>query len=297
MIVSRIDGGLGNQMFQYAYGDYLARRHGSDFYLDVNSYREKPQHGYLLDHFAIEASELPDALQRCVPPKYRVDQSGLKGLWDWKALKRLKEKRFGFAPEYLKSVNNRYVVGYWQTEKYFPGQRESLLRQFQLRRPMTDASQRVADKIRSCESAVLHIRRGDYLTNQSAAKIYARLDLGYYTQALEHFAARSNKPIVVFVFSNDIAWCRENLSVPWNVHFVDHNNANTAHEDLAMMSSAKCCVIANSTFSWWAAWLNQREDRRIYAPPMWFQPGTLDGQHIVCPDWHVLPDPEQKTAA
>ncbi len=288
MIVVRLDGGLGNQMFQYAYGHYLAQRHGCQLVLDLESYAQQPQHGYGLFHFCIDAAPLSSEQRRLVPRRYRSAQHrGWRDWWPRRGLVRHKESPFGFREQHLAVGDNRYLVGYWQSERFFPGQREELLQHFRLRAPLSDASRRVADDMRATASVAVHVRRGDYVQHAAAAKLYCQLDADYYRSAIEQWSCQQTAPRI-FVFSNDLVWCRQHLQLPWPTTFVDHNSAETAHEDLVLMSQAQCAVIANSTFSWWAAWLNNRPDRVVYAPPAWFQPNTLDGSSIVPASWRTL---------
>ena len=291
MIVSRIDGGLGNQLFQYAYGLYLARQHRTQLVLDTRAYESCPQHGYLLNQLQINAPSIAKEQIQKLPRKYRERSSwSMRSFLFFKQLKRHKESPFGFHASHLRVADNRYLVGYWQSEKFFPGMREELLSQFQPRSPLSDASQDVLQRIQNTESAVLHVRRGDYLSNPEAAKIYTPLQLDYYTRSLQDWVATHHpKQPEVFVFSNDMPWCRANISLPWRIHWVDHNSHETAHEDMFLMSHAQCNVIANSTFSWWAAWLNSRPGNAVYAPVDWFQPNTLDGSSLICESWKMMP--------
>ncbi|MEZ6137282.1 MAG: alpha-1,2-fucosyltransferase [Pirellulaceae bacterium] len=297
MIITRIDGGLGNQMFQYAYGLYLAERHASELKLDVRAYAGQPQHGYLLDRFQVTAPIASDADLQKLPVRYRP----AKPSWVARVgelvvpgggLRRHKETPFGFHPRHLDVPNHRYLVGYWQSEEFFPGLRDRLLQEFQLKQPLTAPSRQVYDRIRSTRSLAVHIRRGDYINNSAAAKIYCQLSLAYYTSAIRDWVEQESNgdSVEIFVFSNDAAWCREHLALPWPTTFVDHNRADTAHEDWVLMSQAQGLVIANSTFSWWAAWLNPRADAAIYAPTTWFQPDTLDGSRIVPSHWRLAVD-------
>lgn len=288
MIIARVDGGLGNQMFQYAYGSYLARQLNTPLRLDLRSYRGAPSHGYQLDRFAIDAGEASPTELACVPRKYR-EADGRSLAWSkWlrpTKFRRHKESIFGFDAKHLQVMGQRYLVGYWQSEKFFPDMQASLRRQFQLIDPLSPASQRVAAEIESTESIAVHVRRGDYLNLDGVQ----HLSMDYYRRAIYDWAAQRDQA-VVYVFSNDIQWCKTQFDLPWPVVYVDHNTADTGFEDLALMQRAACNVIANSTFSWWAAWLNGREGKMVYAPSSWFRPGTLDDTHIVCGDWIV---PEQ----
>lgn len=292
MIITRMDGGLGNQMFQYAYGLHLANQHHTELALDLSTYQTGPQHGYMLDHFQITAKPLTSALAEQIPQRYRPQAATAHKTWlpDWlqpSVFRRIKERPFGFHEKYLAVRDHSYLVGYWQSEKFFPGLRNELLRQFAPAAPLSAASQRVIDRLQATSSISLHIRRGDYVTNPATAGIYEQLSLDYYRASLEQFA-QQHAGAQVYVFSNDLAWCRQHLQLPFPTHFVNHTNQHSAYEDLVMMSLAMCNVIANSTFSWWAAYLNDRPDRTTSAPNHWFRPGTLSGKHLPCPAWQLV---------
>lgn len=294
MFISRLDGGLGNQMFQYAYGCYLASKYETELLLDLDSFANQPPHGYLLHRFQINASVLSPTQSHLVPRRYRPEISK-RGSWSglvWNRLaaakmRRHKEKPFGFQPQHLAPGNNRYLVGYWQSEKFFPGMRESLLQQFRLREQPSPKTLAIAESMQATNSIALHIRRGDYLNNPEAARLYHNLESNYYRRCVEQWSEQHANP-QVYIFSNDPQWCSDNVTFDHKTHFVDHNDASTAHEDLFLISQARCCVVANSTFSWWGAWLNQRADKSILAPDTWFQPQTLDGSSIIPKSWSVV---------
>lgn len=287
-------------MFQYAYGWYLARRHNCPLWLDIRSYEAAPAHGYLLDRFQITAEVATEEILQRIParyqtaPEHRPRRTALRHMWaSWSGqqLKRHKETPFGFHPRHLAVSSNRYVVGYWQSESFFPGMRDELLQQFRLRRPLSDASQNIVDRIRGTYSLALHVRRGDYLSNSEAAQIYCILGLEYYQAAIDAWAAgipQANLNPEIFVFSNDIPWCRSQFAHPWKTTYVDHNTAATAYEDLILLSAAQSCVIANSTFSWWGAWLQQGSANSVYAPAQWFRPNTLEARHIIPESWKIV---------
>jgi len=305
MIVTRMDGGLGNQMFQYAYGLYLASQHQTELALDLNSYQTGPQHGYVLDRFQITGKPLNSQYNQRIPQRYRAQPAKTSFAWlpsnlpDWNlpdwlrpsVLRRVKERPFGFHEKYLKASDDSYLVGYWQSEKFFPGMRDELLKQFTPKLKLSDASLRAIELMQTVPSVSLHIRRGDYLSNAETARIYEQLSLEYYHASLQRFAAERER-VQVFIFSNDLPWCHEQLRLNLPTHFMDHTQALSAHEDLIMMSHAACNVIANSTFSWWAAYLNNRSDRTTFAPARWFCPGTLDDSHLPCPAWQLVAAPQ-----
>ncbi|MFK7736023.1 MAG: alpha-1,2-fucosyltransferase [Pirellulaceae bacterium] len=292
MIVTRVDGGLGNQMFQYAFGRYLANKHQTELLLDTSSYQSGPAHGFLLDKLSIEAKSLTSEQAQLVPRKYGASRAAgsrieaLRSSLFSRPLARCKEKSFGFDQRYLRTRDRKYLVGYWQSEQFFPGMRAQLIREF-TPRSVSNVSRKLADEMEGSESIALHVRRGDYLSNSGAARLYVNLSLDYYRRCYADWRVGKREPRV-YVFSNDQDWCRGNLHLDAPIHYVDHNSGETAHEDMWLMSRASCCVIANSTFSWWAAWLNERPQKVVYAPDAWFQSGTMDDSAILCPDWRRM---------
>lgn len=295
MIVVRVEGGLGNQLFQAAFGLQLANQHQTELVLDLSSYADRPAHGYLLSHFNVQARPLrPDEVSY-LPRRY---QNQPISAWpDWLVatrLKRVREKPFGFSEHYLRSPDNSYLVGYWQSERFFSQIASEVRNQYRLRDGLSDTGRRLWDRLVVPGSMALHIRRGDYLTNSAAAAIYRNLSLDYYRRAvLSRLTERTG--VEVTVFSNDIAWCQGQLNLPCPTHFVTESAG--PHEELISMSAAEAIVIANSTFSWWAAWLSSREEPRIFAPRKWFHPGTLNDRNLACPGWTLLDDPLTHSAA
>ena len=161
MIITRIDGGLGNQMFQYAFGRYLATKHDTQLLLDLAAYDRQPAHGYLLDQFQVQAEVVSGQQRRRIPYQYRSTQHHTKsgrviaGLQEWtnycqprdaRTLKRQKEKPFGFDAGYLTTANDSYLVGYWQSERFFPGMRDRLTQEFQLK-SIGGPSQAVGERV------------------------------------------------------------------------------------------------------------------------------------------------------
>lgn len=293
MIVVRIEGGLGNQMFQYAFGTQIAHRNRTELVLDLSSYAKKPQHGYLLDRWQIAARQLEPHEVRRLPHRYQPKAN--RSVWrrfflPIDGLKRVREKPFGFSKEYLETRNDCYLVGYWQSERYFPDVTKEVVQQFQPRTASSHQSERIRERMLETNSIAIHIRRGDYLNPANPQFTACNLSLEYYYQSILH-RLRHRVGCEAFVFSNDIAWCREKLRLPCPTHYVEHTTNGTAHEDLWMMTAAESLVIANSTFSWWGAYLGQRDGKTVYAPMQWFRPNTLDDSNIPCQSWIQQMDP------
>lgn len=298
MIVSRIDGGLGNQLFQVAFGMQLAKKHGSPLMLDLGSYASQPAHGLMLDRFCLDAQTVDERTARRIPARYRgSDQNPWANWFQMNGLKQVRERPFGFNQRYLtQSTDDSYLVGYWQSERFFADVREEVLAQFRPNSALSAPSERLREAMAGGKSIALHVRRGDYVNNATNASIYRNLGLEYYRQAVLDYL-HANEDVSLFIFSNDMAWCREHLDFECPTKYVDHTNSRTCHEDLWMMTAASCCVIANSTFSWWGAWLNQRPDKVVYAPDAWFRPGTLSDEYLNAAGWCTEPRSSWSRAA
>jgi hypothetical protein len=251
MIVIKVVGGLGNQLFQYAFARHLSLIHKSKLKLDISSYDEYKLHDYGLGNFNI------------VEEFYTGD--------DLIHLRRFKEKHFHFYPDFKKIDNNTYLSGYWQSEHYFKEITEIIKNDFQLKREMGFKDRVIFDEISRTNSVAIHIRRGDYLPGTYQDQVSNCLELSYYWEAIDKITKVIDNP-VFFVFSDDSEWAKENLKMNYPVYFVDHNTSETNYQDLRLMSLCKHNIIANSSFSWWGAWLNPSETKRVIAPKIWFGP-------------------------
>ncbi|QDS87746.1 Glycosyl transferase family 11 [Rosistilla ulvae] len=309
MIVTRLIGGLGNQLFQYAYGAYLAKQAGVEHYIDVSAFEEYQLRDMTLDRFAIRALRLPEALRHRVPARY---SGASKAYSSWQSFaarafprqsgvfRLRREKPFGFRDKWLHSHANLYTEGYWQGEAFFPGMEEALREEFRLVDPVSEATAAMARRMDNTQSVALHVRRGDYVSDPTNQKIFRTLEPGYYRRCLEDLRQHVADP-QIFLFSNDIPWCLKNLDVGIPFTPVTHNDGATCHEDLYLISQCRHAVIANSSFSWWGAYLAADSDaRRVYYPSPWFHPGTLDGTAIPCRKWigeHQLEHPTAMRSA
>ncbi|MGA2545216.1 MAG: alpha-1,2-fucosyltransferase [Rectinemataceae bacterium] len=272
MKIVKIYGGLGNQMFQYAFSRSLAARTGDAVHIDGSGLRDDTLHnGYELGRvFGVGLSEaLPEAaLRLSVPPTSLVKRFRRKYL-----TKRSHyiDKKFGYQPELFALPGDRYFEGYWQSEKYFEGMEADIRRDFAFKKPLDERNlMLLRDLPRPIAS--LHVRRGDYLK-------YANLNICgplYYEKALACLV--SCRRISSFVvFSDDIVYCRATLRLGEPpAAFVDWNGGEESWQDMAMMSLCDHHIIANSSFSWWGAWLNANPDKVVVAPAIWNRRQLVD---------------------
>lgn len=274
MKIVRIFGGLGNQMFQYALAVGLKHRQpDEDVFIDARCMNGYPLHnGFELDR--IFGVELPQAgwrklLRVGYPlPHYRLWQIGRR-LLPRRATMVTETPEMDFVPELLTSPSDMLIEGYWQTERYFADVPQAVREAFTFPafEPGSE-NEKLAARLQGCESVSLHIRRGDYMKIANASGICTR---DYYRKALSEIHLRTN-PELVAVFSDDPDWCRANIreltgNVPAVV--VDCNSGASSFRDMQLMSLCRHNVIANSSFSWWGAWLNGNPDKIVTAPSRW----------------------------
>ncbi|WP_293783986.1 alpha-1,2-fucosyltransferase [uncultured Pedobacter sp.] len=262
MIVVKLLGGLGNQLFQYAIGKRLALINNVDLILDISAFEKYKLHSYGLMNFDIKAEIATSSLLKQI-------NNPIKRLFN--GCKLLKEKNYYYDGSILKKYNQSIVLidGYWQSEPYFKDIRQSLLSDFKVIAPLQSRDREILQEIQGNVSISLHVRRGDFLSDKSANAVHGTCDLSYYTNAIEYFSQKHENPKFL-VFSDDIQWCKENLDISANSVFCDHNNADTNYADLHLMGKCNHNIIANSSFSYWGAWLNPNPEKEVIAPRRWY---------------------------
>lgn len=293
MVIARIIGGLGNQMFQYATGFRLAKKLQTEFKIDTSAFATYPLHRLSITKLSISATT---AEPREIAPYITHPPTSL-----WSRLHRLltrpapkvrsgyfHEPKFSFNTELLTLTGDViYLDGYWQSEKYFIDVAEDIRREFQVPTEPDETNKRMLELIRTTESVCLHIRRGDYVQNQNTNSIHGTASLDYYYQALKQIQSKHQNP-ELFVFSDDLDWVRQNLRNDFRTIYVDQNGPEKDFEDLRLMSACKHHIIANSTFSWWGAWLGQRPGQIVVAPKKWFSTTDFDSKDLVPSRWYRL---------
>ena len=284
MVISNIFAGLGNQMFQYANARRLAHRLGVELKLDLSSFDRCQFRKFQLDRFALSsrAASPAEVEAICGPePRTVIFRAARKARQlvnerfnhRWGGL--VKEKHFHFDPAMLALPDRVYLFGLWQTERYFADCADVIRADFQVQEPPTDRNAELLAAIHEAEDAVsLHVRRGDYVSDPHSQQSHGVCGLDYYDRAIAHLS-RSVAAPRFFVFSDDIAWARENLRLPSPANFIDHNGSEHAVEDIRLMGRCRHHIIANSSFSWWGAWLNPRPEKIVCAPRRWFNKDAL----------------------
>lgn len=287
MIVTNIVGGLGNQMFQYAAGRRLALHRGTSLKLDLSVMAGYTVHGYALRDFRVVAEDAGPA-DLPAPPR-----RGLMGKIDRllgtgpKGPRRVAEKAYTFDPEILELSDDVLLVGYWQSARYFDDVADTIRSDFSLAEPLSPRGAALAAEIAGTTAVSVHVRRGDYVTNPEANAFHGTCSPDWYTAAMARMVEIWGDP-TFFVFSDDPAWARENLSATRPMVFVEPQTGGRDAEDMMLMASCRGHVIANSSFSWWGAWLDPRDDKRVIAPSRWFRAEGMDTRDLIPQSWERL---------
>ena len=286
MITTLLLGQTGNQMFQYAAGRVLAEKHRVP--LQIYMWQAAD---YRLHHFHVAGKTIfdypPTALKRFFPTQRHGPAGRLSRNVEWcsRMVRIAKRKITGQAtlnewespdnewlspdPEsHLGAKNHVLLLGHWQKHEYYEPIAAQLAREFTVNTQPNAANRDMLRRIRASETAVaVHVRRGDYL--ESSHHFVCHPD--YYRAAFRQLGEALTNP-VFFIFSDNIPWTRRHVLPPGETHYVDINGPLQAHEDMRLMRACSHFVIANSTFSWWPAWLAEARDKIVIAPKAWHTP-------------------------
>jgi hypothetical protein len=290
MVIVKVNAGLGNQMFHYAFGRALALRNRTTLKIDATSLQASPSRHYALHHFVLNAEfATPEELSRFKgaykigrhPWIDRISQRRRMG-----SAVRLPERYFHFNPRALHIPSGRdvYAYGAWQSERYFEDQADTIRREFEFRNPPQGLNATLARDIADANSVSMHVRRGDYATDARVNRIHGLVPLDFYRRAAEHIATRVSRPCF-YLFSDDPEWTQANLRLSFPVRYVTHNDPDAAIEDIRLMSLCRHHVIANSSFSWWGAWLGRNPDKIVIAPVRWFRHRRHSARDILPSGW------------
>jgi len=292
-VITRLAGGLGNQLFQYAAGKSLAEHLGAPLLLDRSHLDHPPDPGATPRSYALDAFRIPDAIataELIADLEASRGSSGLSRRWrrmtgsDRVWHERSKHFDTGFftlrAPVLL--------VGYWQCARYFEAIARPLREQWLVpAEAPDDRNRQIAAAIATCSApASLHVRLGDYLHDARTAAYHGLLPQEYYVAAAELAVERAGVDHF-FVFSDEPERATQRLRLPRPMTVVHHNSGTQAHWDLWLMRQCRHHIIANSSFSWWGAWLNSTPDNLVVAPRHWFaDPGIT--HDLLPPTWTAL---------
>jgi len=284
VIIAKIFGGLGNQMFQYAAGRSLALAHDCELKLDLSWFGVYHSYAYQLNLFGIQAEiASPDEVSRFVGSFPRLTRILRKGIKVGKRSYYL-ERGFAFDERFYDRTLPVYLDGYWQSWKYFEPYAKQIKEELTLLSPLVGRNFELAKRMAKVNSVSIHIRRGDYVTNRTANSVHGFVGGEYYEAALQRISECVSNPFY-FVFSDDLEWARHSFGGIENIIFVDHNRGVLSYEDIRLMSMCQHHVLANSSFSWWAAWLGYHPGKQVLYPSNWFATRGKDISSLCPPVW------------
>lgn len=287
MVTIRIKGGLGNQLFQYAAGYALAKRMNQKLKLDNSFFPQQTLRGFKLGYLNVtfgDVVEHQSGLVKAYKNKYlnkTLRKANVRALPCGKQTKYLLETRSDIVPEFFNiSAPNIYLDGYYQSEKYFREYKADLIKQFTPNYPSEAEYESVLAEIQGCEAVAIHVRRGDFLSAQNDPNPnHYLLGEQYYHNALKYVTEHLENP-VFFWFSDDIDWVKQNFGERENFRFVSLHTKHTDIDEMMLMKNCKHIIAANSTFSWWASWLNKHENALHICPAKRY--GNL---HMIPENW------------
>lgn len=285
MIITEINGGLGNQLFQYAAGLSLSLRHQTQLKTAVQFKNSDTSRSLGLSHFNLN---LIEATQEDVNQLYSgsaVDRA-IQAVLPAQFKHVYKEKHFAYQSGFEKLGSNVYLKGYWQSERYFSTIANQVKDIFTLQPHLYSNILPLIEEIKQTESVSIHVRKGDYLLHPYL-DYYASLESTYYNNALA--ALQENLPqLKLYVFTDDPKWVEENLALPLPFTLISGVQTRSMYEDFQAMLSCKYHIIANSSFSWWTAWLSAREGKKVVAPKEWFKNGPSDTADLIPKSWLIV---------
>jgi len=289
MVITRLKGGMGNQLFQYALGRQLAAQLNTELKLDVSNllYRNKGAdfvyRDYDLGVFNVEGDFLtrPELLRPIMNLRIGPLSRRVKGFLTRK-YPVVEEAHFHYDPSILSEASaGKIYEGWFQSPRYFAGVEAEIRRTFTFSRPLLPESAELHARIIGSNAICLNVRRTDFLTTD----VLNATNRDYFLRAAAYLAERVDHPHF-FVFSDDVEWCRENITLGHPTEFVGHEHKGWKFGNyLRLMHACRHFIIPNSTFAWWAAWLNTGADKLVVAPKHWFTDPAIDTTDLVPDNW------------
>ena len=268
MIVVRLNGGLGNQFFQYATGRHLAHLNETELLLDASFLQTSTIHrNYELGAFNV-ASTIADEkiLDSFHGTDFSTKERMLTQLISFGKNKKYKFNEYGFNEHILELKGNYYLCGYFQSEKYFKSIADIIRNDLTLKNDFIPNDKELIEKVVNTNSVSIHIRRGDYIRNLSSMDTHGLCSKDYYTKSIEFIKRELGNDLHFYLFTDDEEWVKKEMKWDINCTLI---SGKTTVEDFYLMSMCKHNIIANSTFSWWAAWLNANPNKKVIIPKHW----------------------------
>lgn len=295
MIIVKLIGGLGNQMFQYAAGRRSANINNTELKLDITGYQN--QEGITPRKYALNIYNIKEDFADIeeINNFKGINQNLLK-IFIRKLAKFTKpyfqqsyvvQRFFQFDPNILKVKDGTYLQGHWASERYFKDIENIIREEFTFKKKPDEINKNLINKMTCSNSVSIHIRRGDYVLDEKTNKHHGVCNLDYYLDAVDFIVKRVKNPYF-YIFSDDPGWVKQNLKINYPNIVVDHNFRKKDYEDIRLMSNCKHNIIANSSFSWWGAWLNNNKKKIVVAPKRWFNDRLISTGYLISKSWTKL---------
>ncbi|MFH0894552.1 MAG: alpha-1,2-fucosyltransferase [Bacteroidota bacterium] len=289
MIIVRLQGGMGNQMFQYAAGRALSIRTNTKLKIDLSylkdgklgenvDYRKYGLGNFCIEEKFIDKKDLDQFVRKSLLfKKLKISWLNRQLSYRLPISKIYSQKGHGYNPDFLKLSPNTYLVGYWQNPEFFAGVEDKVKQDFVFKKLPVQSNTEMLDKITGCNSVSVHVRRGDFKN----LPVLGTIGPEFYLKAISYILEQISNPVLYF-FSDDMNWVRVNFneySKKCRINYVDLNNSPGSEiEDLRLMSNCKHNILGNSTFGWWGAWLNGNPEKKVVAPERLFADPSINRQ-------------------
>lgn len=285
MVVVRILGGLGNQLFQYAAGYALARQNQTELKLDLSSLAGNGLRTFELHRMNATYEVATEAELKSVKANNAWQRTAAR-LRPAAQKRFYKQPAFGFDPAFFSLRSPVYIQGYFQSERFFAPVKDHLREAFGFKEPLRKEVVKMGIRLRDTCSVAVHIRRGDYQSNQ-ALRVHGVLPPEYYRMATQRLREMHGPAIQFYVFSDSPVSAHQKAFTK-DTQTVSGLLTTNHLEDFYLMQHCRHNIIANSSFSWWAAWLNGYAEKTVVAPRQWFNQGPKDTQDLLPVDWICL---------
>ncbi len=278
-IIISLDGRMANQMFQWALARAFEQKYNKLPIIDDSTETVKLNHFKMASSLKTVEKSLLYKICKMIPfhnLRNKLTKMNFK-------ISVVNEELGKFCENILETQAPANLKGFFQNEKYFINVREQLLKDFELNENLDKQNLEMLEKIKNTESVAVHFRRGDY-TKARIANVFGCCGKNYYKNAIKIIAEKLNKKPTLFIFSDDINWVRNNIKFDYETVFVDINSGKKGYFDLELMKNCKHNIIANSSFSWWSAWLNENPDKIVVAPEPWICTRTIENDFETVPE-------------
>lgn len=293
-------GGLGNQMFQYAFGRRMSLIHNTELVLDQSLLIDKSQPHELVTHrdFNLDVFNIQHTYRWATEeeifnyngnPDASITKKVKRRFVNFVKPKRLIIQKYNeFNKELLLIKDDVCFVGRWQSELYFNEVNEQIRQDFKINSSLLSNVEYATSLIKNCNAVSLHVRRGDLITSALYSSSIGALTIDYYTKAITYIRTKVENPIF-FIFSDDIEWCKENINVIEQTYYMD--NTTAGQNPIVHLYLMQCCqhfIISNSTYAWWGAWLAENQNKQVVYPKQWYKDANFDNPHLSPKNWIKL---------